>query len=514
MPQIFPTAGSRSATRMLAAFVLFAGTFSPALAQPTREPDRETLEEHAARIREATELTAVVMQAFAERDFARAKRVLAEQIELVPTNFVPHYNLACAHAATGDLDAAEASLSTAIQHGFDDVHQMRRDGYLTPLRDRALYQDLLDAWPRILEARRAVILARDEQLVPRRAERRTNDALRLEIVSAHDPTATDLAAGELEALGVWLHEHVFPEIATEPWHSHHPWVDVVLPNPKSFADWEMVTFGADSRRGFSAIGGAYDHDRKRLVSRDLGATLRHEFVHVLHWREMGRLGQRHALWTQEGLASLLEDYDVSPAGQIVPVPSWRTNMTKRLADIGRLPTLETLAGTQMERFSATKPLANYAHARTVFLYLLDRDALAPFFDTYENTYTTDPSGLAALHTVTGFEDQQSLEDDFLAWVRALPTVPETGSDLPATLGVEIEEGTGDGPKVVALPTGSRKRTGLRLGSVITAINARPTRDMHELIRVLGSYAPGDTVTLHHRRGRLHTTSDVQLLPRN
>ncbi len=477
----------------------------------TRQP--ETLEERADRRRLASEAAAAAAQAFADRDIRAAKRHLEDQIRFAPESFVAHYNMACALARLGDLDAAEQHLSRAIGYGFSDLHQLRRDDYLAPLRDRELYNDLLNGWHLVLNARQQANITRDEQFVPRKRERRTLDDLRLEIISAHDPTATDAAVGELEALAEWLHEHVFPTIQSEPWHAHHPWVNVVLPDPKSFGEWQIVTFGPEIGAGFSTIGGAYDHDRKRLVSKDLGATLRHEFVHVLHWRDMSRTGQRHAMWVQEGIAALVEDYEVSPSGFITPVPSWRTNMVKRLLDANRLLTLEQLAGTELDRFSASKPLAKYAHARAVFLFLNDHDAIPEFFETYERTHRADPSGLTALRRALAIESQDRLESRFREWVAALPDVPETGGDLAATLGVEIEEGTGDGPKVVHLPSGARERTGLRLGSVITAINGRPTRDMHELIRVLGSYVPGETVTLHHRRGRVHKTSTVRLLPR-
>ena len=512
-------------TRPALAILLLLAAAAPAPARQTapgdappmrraERPQRESAEDHAQRLREASQLALAAVQAFSAGDYPQAKRVLTDQLALDPTNFVAHYNMACAHAATGDLDDAEASLTSAIQHGFDDLAQLRTDPHLDPLRSRTLLTDLQAAWPRVLEARRTANLTRDTQLVGREPQRRTLDPLRLELLSDHDETATDQSAAELALLGRWLIETLFPGLPAEPTFSNSPWVNVVLPDPRGFGEWSVVTFGPDARSGFSAIGGAYDHDRKRLVSKDLGATLRHEFVHVLHWRDMAARSQRHAKWIQEGLASLVEDYDLDPDGRLTPVPSWRTNMVKRLLTANQLQPLEQLAATQLDRFSASKPLAQYAHARAVFLYAHDKGVLADFYTAYTLTLADDPTGLRTLRAALGFDTTEALEADFRAWVQALPEVPETGSDLPATLGVEIEEGTGDGPKVVALPRGARERTGLALGSVITHINLRPTRDMHELIRVLGSYAPGDTITLSHRRGRLHTTPQATLLPRD
>ncbi|MGV6815381.1 MAG: hypothetical protein ACWA5W_10310, partial [Phycisphaerales bacterium] len=233
--------------------------------------------------------------------------------------------------------------------------------------------------------------------------------------------------------------------------------------------------------------------------------------HVLHWRDMNRLGQAHAPWIQEGLASLVEDYDMQ-GSHLVPVASWRTNIVKRMNDRHRMPTIEKLASTQMQSFTSTRPLAKYAQARTIMLYLLDQGKLGEFYTVYTQEYDADPTGVRALELVIGKEIDE-INTDFRAWVDALETVPETGGDLAATLGIEIEAGTGDGVVVTGLTGEARRRTGLRLGSVITAIDNHPTRDMFELIRILGHYRPGQTVTLHHRRGTVHSTSQAKLLKR-
>ncbi|NIM60902.1 MAG: hypothetical protein GTO30_04390, partial [Acidobacteria bacterium] len=51
-------------------------------------------------------------------------------------------------------------------------------------------------------------------------------------------------------------------------------------------------------------GGIYEHERRRLIARDIGASLRHELTHAYHYADMDRLGQRHPLWVQEGIATL------------------------------------------------------------------------------------------------------------------------------------------------------------------------------------------------------------------
>ena len=98
-----------------------------------------------------------------------------------------------------------------------------------------------------------------------------------------------------------------------------------LPTPQDFA--RLV--------GAPGIGGYYERDRKRLVSQDIGPSLRHEFFHVLHWRRMDRTGQQHPYWVMEGFATLVEDIEADGSGGISVVPSWRTNIVRRLERAGR-----------------------------------------------------------------------------------------------------------------------------------------------------------------------------------
>ncbi len=448
-------------------------------------------------------------------DLDAAESLFITQAERNPASFTPWFNLAAVACLRGDLNLAEQRLSRAVAMGFSDIRTLRADPHLAALRDTPFFTELESRWPEVLDARHTSDLAVARTLVPRQPEARTLERWKIELLSAHDPTATDQAHAELDRLCAWAVETLFIDLAGPEAFDEDPWAMVVLPDRAEFARWAVATFGPGVRESFSTIGGAYDHDRRRLVARDLGATLRHELIHVLHWRDMSRLGQHHAAWVQEGLAALVEDYDPAPDGAhgITPVPSWRTNTVKRLHDARRLLPLDELAAMPMDRLTADRPLARYAQSRAVMLFLLDRGLLTDFYRAYTHTFDQDPTGLAALRNTLGVEHQGELEQAFQRWITSLPTVAETGADLPATLGVEIDNGDGTGVRVTGLPPGARQRTGLAVGSFITAINHRPTRDLNELIRVLSDYAPGDTVTLSHRRGRLHHTTEVTLQPR-
>ena len=457
-----------------------------------------------------SELEAEGISAMRAGDYTEAEDVFRELIELRPRSFVGHYNLAAAHSMQGEVSDAVDSMSNAIALGFTDKAQLERDPDIAALREDPWFGQLMSQWGALIDARRDADTRLIEGLFQKKIESRTSDELRFELRSGHDPVATDEAFEELAMIADWAHRELFTELPAHDL-SEHPWIMIGLPDRTGFARWAITVFGPSVRGSLSSVGGAYEHQQRRLVAQDLGATLRHEFVHVLHWRDMSRLGQVHAPWVQEGLASLIEDYDIRGAYP-APVPSWRTNIVKRLRKANRLPSIEQLSKIEMNAFTAKRPLSQYAQARAAMLWLLDTGNLGTFYEHYCTNFEDDPTGYRSILAATGLEPDE-LEEQYREWVLALPDVPETGSDLNATLGIEIENGSGDGVVVKALPAGAGRRTGLKLGSVITHINGRPTRDLFELIRVLGDYGPGQTVTLHHRRGAVHATSDAELIAR-
>ena len=455
-----------------------------------------------------SEIEAQGIELMQSGEYQQAEEVFEKLVEMRPESFVGHYNLAAAHSMQGEIEEAITSMSEAIRIGFSDIAQLRRDPDLVSLRADEWFAELNRQWGELIKARRESDIARIEGLIRKGIERRSDETLRVELRSAHDPLATDEAMAEIEMIAKWATGEIFTDLPRQDL-SEQPWIMIALPDRAGFGMWATSVFGPSVRGSISSVGGAYEHQQRRLVAQDLGATLRHEFVHVLHWRDMNRLGQAHAPWVQEGLASLIEDYDLR-GGTPDPVPSWRTNIVKRLLDVGRLPSIETLSRIEMNAFTAKRPLAQYAQARTLMLWLLETNKLRAFYQHYCKHYSEDPSGYQSLLAATGTEPE-SLEKQYRDWVRALPSVPETGSDLQATLGIEIENGTGDGVLVKGLQGDARRRTGLRLNAVITHINDQPTRDLFEFIRVIGQYQPGQRVTLRWRRGSVHSTSEATLI---
>ncbi len=482
------------------------------LDEPVPEPRAAASNATPAQKAKARRLERDAIAAIAKGELERADALLEQQRRLTPGSHAVYYNLACVRSLMGLTPEAADMLAASIEHGFDDIHQLRRDPHLDAIREEPLYQQVVASWTDILDARRDANVEHVRSWLDGRYELATDDTLRITLLSAHDNASTLDSLNELNAIARWASDHAFAGLLDPAITPDDPWVVVVLPNAKDFAQWSIGALGASAQGNFSKVGGAYLHDTKHLVAQDLGATLRHEFCHVLHWRDMTRRGQTHPIWIQEGLCSVLEDYDIRGTS-IVPAPSWRSNIVKRQLDIGRLDTITKLSKYTQRDFSSRRPLAKYAQARTVFLYLATTGKLRAWYDAYTASYSDDPSGLKAFETVFA-KPINDVEADYRDWVRALPMVPETGADLSATLGVELENGDGDGPIVVALSLDARQRTGLRPLDHITAINNAPTRDLQELIRRLGAYAPGSTLELSVRRGRArHETLRATLAPR-
>ncbi|MFM9996281.1 MAG: PDZ domain-containing protein [Phycisphaerales bacterium] len=471
----------------------------------------------------ALELQDKAFDAIGRRDYDEAERLLRRQLELDPGNFVPHYNLACVLALKGDAAACGEQLLRAVEHGFSDVNRLRTDPDLANARNDENYLKIVNNWGFVLEKHRDANLSRCKQFFKGGSYLTGFDEeLRLAYLSAADPKSFEQAREDITRLARWGVTNVFPDLAlTEPQAGETPakrsrpdaWVVVILPTPDDFQRWSRMVFGPDAGSGMSTVGGIYSHDSKRLVAMDLGATLRHEFFHVLHWRSCERLGQPHPPWIQEGLCSLVEDYEVRGSGDaatIEPVPSWRTNVAKRLARSGRLTPIKTLAAMSRESFIASRPLAQYGQARAVFLFLWQQGKLKDWYAAYTRGFKDDPTGVHAIEEV--FERPMAeVEKLYRDWLKALPEVAEQISPGSAGLGAEVEPGDGDGPVIVQIdPRGPARRAGLRVRDAITAINGQPTRDLNELVRVLGELELGDAIEVSYRRGRQHGTVQLTL----
>lgn len=450
-----------------------------------------------------------IVEAFDSKDYARALELLESASRLNPRDPATLYNRACAQAMLGLKEEAARSFYDAVASGFVDFFHAERDPHLDAIRDTSRYGAVINGWPKIMEARGAADLkAASESLGPGYRARR-DSGLRISYLSALEQDSFDSAAIEIERVARWAGAEVLPAgwDAVGGAERPDPWVLVVLPTQRDFA--ALVPF--------EGVGGYYDRDRKRLIAQDIGATLRHEFFHVLHWRHMDRLGQRHPYWVMEGLASVLEDVEDTTDGGYAPAPSWRTNIVKRLERANRLIPLEHLASMPRSAFVGDRSRANYAQSRALFMFLLDQGLLREWYRLYTEGFDEDETGLSALSSAAGVPLQE-FESRFRRWVRDLPEVAETARPADASLGVEVSNGPGDGIVVAGTVAASAARRvgdeSLRRRDAITSIDGRPVRNLDDLQRLLTGRTPGERVTLQVRRGTRRLEVVLELVDRN
>jgi hypothetical protein len=472
---------------------------------PARSENKQPRLSTRQRTEKLSELASRAFEAFRQGRHADAESLLREQLAIAPTDPIALYNLACVLGAQRKNDDAGLALADAITNGYVDLRRIRRDPFVATARLQDAPKSLIDNWPRTLDNALQRTLDLSKPLAPKSSPIR-DETLKVAFLCAFDEQSCTDARSEISSIGAWAITNIFPTHNDAAELSLDPWALIVLPTRVAFERWSTDTYGPRPAASYHAVGGAYDHDTKRLIAQDLGSTLRHEFLHVLHWRDMTRRGQIHPVWVQEGLCSLMEDYDFLPDGSLTPAHSWRTTTAKRLLSTGTLPSLSTLTAMSREAFSQNRPLTNYALARTLFLYLYDQGKLAAFYSALCSTLSEDPTGTLALERTLG-KPIADINTDFRASLRSTPDIPEQITSGMASLGVEITAGTGEGPIVTLAPAGSP----LRSGDILVAIGLHPVRDIPELIRLLSRHSPGDTVQLTLRRGKTRLTLDLPLV---
>lgn len=518
----------------LSLWLIFAADAQPPIEGPSAA-DPATQERAAQPAKSREQYETEFLSAMRRGDLDRAEQSLRDWTAGDSQNFVPWYNFACVLSMRGKLGEAEAALQRTVIEGFSDLRVLMTDPDLRHLRGTDTYAAIIEGWDRIVDSRVDAQLESAKKLFrgtpgkPYLFEKDTQ--LRLAYISAFDPEIFGLAKAELAELTRWWHELVLP--TEEPWRTgtgaesampdqpregetddakprpgrQPPWVMVVLPSRPDYLRWAAAKYGSAGQ----SVGGAYSHDEKRLVAMDLGSTLRHEYWHVLHWRHMDQLGQRHPVWVMEGLCSLVEDIQPLPEGGFRALPSWRTNMAKRLGKGGSLMPWDVLFELDQKRFVGSKPLAYYAQARAIFMFLADRGKLQDWYGAYVEGFRKDPTGAAAFER-TFSKPTAEVEKDFRAWLKDVPEVAEEIRPGMASLPFEIGPGTGDGIVVKSTPRGkSGRASGLRMRDVITAIDAEPVRDLNDFARVLGDRLVGEEVKVSYRRGSVHGEVVVKLI---
>jgi PDZ domain len=519
-----------------------AGAQSPAPSSEPVEPRVPVKQMTVAEAdRERTRLTKVVFEAFDQKRYADAVKLLEQLIPLDADNSVHWYNLGCALALSGEPARAMQMLEQAIERGFSDRAKLDADPDLASLRSDEKFKTLLASWParrtRAEQRRLDRLIERYAPDTPGSAySMQRDEPQRLLFIHAFDPDRFQEAKRELDVLARWWADNVLPEAdqaaaLSGERYAKSPIVSVILPSRRDYAEWAIPRFGSRWDR----VGGSYNHGEHTLVSMDLGPGLRHEFWHVLHWRDMDLRGQRHPIWIMEGLCSLVEDVDIAPppGNDVMIRHSWRTNTARRLArGSGGLTPWSTLFSMSNQAFMRQRPLAMYAQSRAVFEFLVHRGKLREWYSLYVASFATDATGALAMEQAFD-QPLKDVERLFRLWMRDLPEVPEQVGRMSANLPVDLGPGTGDGVVVLmddfeelltGAPPANRpaKRTlrgSLKMNDVITSINGVPVRDLSDVARVLAKRESGEVVEVGFaspRRGGPSTaaklTTSVTLIP--
>ena len=225
----------------------------------------------------------------------------------------------------------------------------------------------------------------------------------------------------------------------------------------------------------SHVGGRYDDDTRTVIVQHLGQFMTHEFTHALHAADQHAVGQEHAVWVSEGLASLYESAEVVDEKPSAP----RKLAAARGAAAAPAPYADP-AGYASEdergKRSEHAPDLAYGESSGLLLYLDERDLLRKFYDAYKESWPSDSSGKQALEKITGL----SLPDLQKAWTEWLLNAPETRPAVRPNgpmLGVRLAEAV-DGLAINEIIPGgpaAKCRCGLTMSSSPSTARRRATR---------------------------------------
>ncbi len=455
-----------------------AGATPSASSTTSAEPSRGGAE----RFEKPASLRHDIISAIASNDLTHAASLLEAYFADNDDDADMLYTAAGVHAQIGNIDRAAELLKKSVEAGFREFEAMQRDPDLVPLHNHDVYLAIVEAYFRVA-APGADLFEQWERKYGKGIYRLDRDEKRhLLFATALDETSHREIREMLERQADQQAATLFGDTPRYP-------VLIALPTPAH----------AREALGHDNIGGMYFHNRRELIARDVGGSLRHEFTHLMHFGHMERLRQNHPLWIQEGLAALYEDYRIEPDGTIEFLPNERLAEVKRQASGRRLPTWPELFEMDSRVFMRDAAKM-YAMVRSIFEFIADRGLLDKWYAAYVAHFEDDDTGRVAFETVFG-EPVDRVERSWRVWLIARPDVATTVRPGSASLGIEFQpRAVSDGVLVLRVFEGSAaQRAGLREKDVIVAVDGEPTRSGQELsIRIAGRRV-GDFVMLRVRR---------------
>ena len=444
-----------------------------AAARPATSPSSDDGE----RVAQFSRVAAAAMKAGKLVD---AEAALRSALELDPHDEVILYNLACVKSLQGRGDAAMDCLERAAREGFTDFVHIQRDPDLAGIRQLPRYQDLL-AHKDEYQRRQAIRLVQW-------LKRELGPAYTYDVDEPHKlifAACTDQQT--LEALK--RHLAMQESSLCQQLFQHRPdqYITVILPS------------AADFRRFMprAGVGGYYVPEQRRLVVQRLGSFMAHEFTHALHDADRSAEGQEHPVWICEGLATLMEPARFE-GEKLILRDGFRLAEIQAAGRQEHLVPLARLFTMDQPAFERT-PINAYGQSGSIMLYLYEKGLLRKFYETYKAAYATDKTGRLALEQATGMKLME-FEREWKAWMLSRTPPAQTTGPQGAVLGVRFAA-VNDGLRVASLvPTGPAAQRGIRVGDVLVGINQTDIRDYDALLQTLADCHPGQSVTLHLRRG--------------
>ncbi len=313
------------------------------------------------------------------------------------------------------------------------------------------------------------------------------------IASSVDRESLDRTIAMLGRLNRALDRTLFP-----PTNAQDDAVLLVIATPK-----DSHAYFGDSQQG-----GLYEHGLRQLVARDTGMTLRHEFTHARHHAHMVRIGQRHPLWIQEGIATLFEEWGDGAGGEVVLKPNLRTNEAYDLVRRKQAkPWAEFMSMDDKELMSS--PIDHYAQARSMLMWLAEQGKFQEWYRAVVSGFSSDPMGRRAFETVFGAPVGR-LEAQWRTWVIDQGKVDATIGRGDGVMGLAISD-LPDGVRIDEVQEGgSAHRAGLRRGDVITQIDGGDIRSSGDFLLATAKRNAGESLGVRFRRGDSYATVVVRL----
>jgi hypothetical protein len=439
-----------------------------------------------------------IYDAFVNGEYQHAVALIKQHLKGSPNDYDMMYNLACAYSLLKQYDNAATALLSAFKAGFSDFEHLRNDPDMQGLREHPTYKKILEEADKVsARVSRNALEHWKQAYGSEKYTYHSDSQRRLNYAVALDERSFVQLRSMLEDEADHLTKTLFDD--------QSPSYDILIAVPTP-ADSDEFFNGQDD------IGGMYQHPMRRLVARDIGSSLRHEFFHALHFAHMERIRQRHPLWIQEGLACLYEDYEIDGAGDIRFLPNDRQVIVKARARSGRLIKWSVLFKMDAAGFMA-QAQRNYPQARSVFEFVADQGKLEQWYAAYVRTHGEDPTSAKAFEEVFGLP-LDDIEKRWRKWVIEQPAIDLRIDENDAALGIGSDDNiSNDGVLVTEVVPGSTAaRAGVRRNDVIVSVDGQPTPTVTDLRRIIAVREVGEEVALNVRRRGEYLTIRAVLRP--